>query len=186
MARRDPSPELVTLEEAAKLDPDEFPAEVVDGRLTPVLRGTWRHGAVTANVAFALKLFTREHAGWIVATADPGTKLRKDPALLRGPDVGVIRADRKPTGRGGDGWLEGAPDLAVEVASDNVTATELMKKALEYVGAGGRLVWIVDPDVEQVIIVTPPNAFRIVGRDDTLDGGDVLPGFACKVAELFE
>jgi Uma2 family endonuclease len=61
-----------------------------------------------------------------------------------------------------------------------------MRKALEYLGAGGRVVWIVDPDSEEVMIVTPPNAFRILGRDDTLDGGDVLPGFTWKVAELFE
>jgi outer membrane lipoprotein-sorting protein len=61
-----------------------------------------------------------------------------------------------------------------------------MRKALEYVGADGRLVWIVDPDADQVIVVTPPNAFHVLGCDDTLDGGDVLPGFACKVAELFE
>jgi Uma2 family endonuclease len=61
-----------------------------------------------------------------------------------------------------------------------------MRKAAEYLAAGGRLVWVVDPDAEQVIVVTPPNAFRVLGREDTLDGGDVLPGFACKVAELFE
>ena len=98
----------------------------------------------------------------------------------------MIRAERKPTGRGVAGWLEGAPDLAVEVRGDDASTNELMRKALEYLGAGGRLVWIVDPDSEEVLVVTPPNALRILSRDDTLDGGDVLPGFACKVAALFE
>jgi Uma2 family endonuclease len=126
------------------------------------------------------------HEGWFVATADPGTRLREHPALLRGPDVGVIRTERRPVGKGVDGWLNGAPDLAVEVMGDDATTSELMRKALEYVAAGGRLVWIVDPDAEQVIVVTPPNAFLVLGRDDTLDGGDVLPDFACSVAALFE
>jgi Uma2 family endonuclease len=186
MARRDPTADLVTLEDAAKLDPDEFPAEVVDGRLMPVSRGTWRHGAVALNAGVLLKQYAKANGDWVVAVCDPGSKLRQHPALLRGPDVGVIRANRKPTGRGVDGWLEGAPDLAVEVTGDNATATQLMRKALEYLGAGGRLVWIIDPDVEQVVVVTPPNAFRILGRDDILDGGDVLAGFACTVSELFE
>ena len=186
MARRDPTSDLVTLEDAAKLDPDEFPAEVVDGRLMPVSRGTWRHGAITLNAGVLLKNYAKANGGWVVAVGDPVTKLRHYSALLRGPDVGVIRAERKPTGRGVAGWLEGAPDLAVEVRGDDASTNELMRKALEYLGAGGRLVWIVDPDSEEVLVVTPPNAFRILSRDDTLDGGDVLPGFACKVAALFE
>jgi Uma2 family endonuclease len=186
MARRDPTPGLVTLEDAAKLDPDEFPAEVVDGRLVPMSKGTWRHGRIMLNAGVVLRVYAKAHGGWIVATGDPGTKLRQDPALLRGPDVGMIRAEREPTGRGVNGWLEGAPDLAVEVMGDDATMSQLVRKALEYLSAGGRLVWIVDPDAEQVMVMTPPNAVRIVGRDDTLDGGDVLPGFTCKVAELFE
>jgi Uma2 family endonuclease len=186
MARCDAPPGLVTLEDAAEIDSDEFPAELVDGRLMPLSRGTWRHGGITAKIVHLLMSYADTHEGWYVATADPGTKLRQHPALLRGPDVGVIRAERRPVGKGVNGWLEGAPDLAVEVMGDDATTSELMRKALEYVGADGRLVWIVDPDADQVIVVTPPNAFHVLGCDDTLDGGDVLPGFACKVAELFE
>jgi Uma2 family endonuclease len=186
MARRDPDDGLVTLEDAAKLDPDAFPADVVDGRLVPVTKGTWRHGRIVAKTVHLLMLYADVHGGWSVATADPGTKLRQHPALLRGPDVGVIQADREPTGRGVHGWLDGAPDLAVEVMGDAATPSQLVRKALEYLAAGGRMVWIVDPDGQEVIVLTPPNAVRIVGRDDMLDAGDVLPGFSCKVAALFE
>lgn len=50
----------------------------------------------------------------------------------------------------------------------------------------GPLVWIVDPDAERVILVTPPEHIRVLGREETLEGGDVLPGFSCRIAELFE
>ena len=72
MARRDPTSDLVTLEDAAKLDPDEFPAEVVDGRLMPVSRGTWRHGAITLNAGVLLKNYAKANGGWVVAVGDLG------------------------------------------------------------------------------------------------------------------
>lgn len=185
MARRDTLSRDITFEEAAELDPDEHAAELVEGRLVPVSRGTWRHGRITGNVYFALRLYSNEHDGWTVATADPGTKLGRNPATLRGPDVGMIRTEREPKGRGVEGWLEGAPDLAVEVKGDDTSTSELIRKALEYLGAGAKVVWIVDPDAEQVVVFTPPDHARVVGRDETLDGGDVLPGFGCRVADLF-
>ena len=40
MARRDTVPRDITIEDAAELDPDVQPAELVEGRLVPVPRGT--------------------------------------------------------------------------------------------------------------------------------------------------
>lgn len=177
---------VMSLEEASTLDAEEMSGELVNGKWVPVTRGTWRHGRITGNVVFALKLYAKKNTGWSVATADPGTKLRKDPAVLRGPDVGVIRAEREPTGRGTDGWLEGAPDVAVEVLGDDQTTSELLKKALEYLSAGSKMVWLVDPDARQVVVVTPPDRIRVLGPGETLEGADVLPGFAHPVADLFE
>jgi Uma2 family endonuclease len=185
MARRDTISRDITFEDAAKLDPDEFPAELEEGRLVPVSRGTWRHGRIAGKVYFTLELYARANPGWVVAANDPGTKLRRDPDTLRGPDVGMIRAEREPKGRGANGWLEGAPDLAVEVKGDDDTIAALERKAAEYLAAGARLVWVVDPDHERVIVLTA-NRRRVVGREEPLDGGDLLPGFACDLAELFD
>ena len=176
----------MTFEEAAKLDPDKYPGELDAGRWVPMTNGTWRHGRVVVNTASLLKLHARRIGGLSVAAADPGTKLARNPDVLRGPDVGVIASCREPTGKGVDGWLEGAPDLAVEIVGDSQTVGELFKKALEYLAAGGKQVWVVDPDSERVVVVDPPNQFRVLGRDDTLDGGAALPGFSCLVSELFE
>lgn len=176
----------MTFDEAARLDPDQHAGEIDQGRWVPVTKNTWSHGEIVANVTTLLRLYARSHPGWSVAAGDPGAKLREDPDTLRGPDVGMVRSERRPTGSGAQGWLDGAPDLAVEILGDAQTASELTRKALEYLAAGGRMVWILDPGPRRVLVLTPPNHVRVVGRDDTLDGGEAVPGLACKVAELFE
>ena len=175
-----------TFERAAALDPDESPGEIVDGELVPVSRSTWIHGAIVASIVVLLKLYARKNPGWSVSTCDPGTKLRRSPDSLRGPDIGVVRRERVPAGKGEAGWLQGAPDLAVEVAGDSQTVSDLLEKGYDYLAAGARMVWIVDPDTRRVTVMTPPDDLRELGAADVLDGGPVLPGFRCEVAELFE
>ncbi len=175
-----------TFERAAALDPDESPGEIVDGAFVPVSRSTWCHGAIVATIVVLLKLYARRQPGWSVATGDPGTKLRRSPDSLRGPDIGVVRKERVPTGKGEAGWLQGAPDLAVEVAGDSQTVQDLKDKGQEYLDAGARMVWVVDPGAARVVVMTPPDQQRELGAGELLDGGDVLPGFSCQVAELFE
>jgi Uma2 family endonuclease len=176
----------MTFEQAALLDPDAAPGEIDGGRWVPMTRGTWRHGKIVVNVSVLLSLYSRAHPGWSVAAADPGTRLGHDPDILRGPDVAIVRVEREPQGRGADGWLEGAPDVAVEVLGDAQSASELAKKALEYLAAGAKMVWVLDPEPARLLLFTPPDRIRVLGRDEILDGGDVLPGFSCRVAEMFE
>ncbi|HSI36636.1 MAG: Uma2 family endonuclease [Phycisphaerae bacterium] len=80
-----------------------------------------------------------------------------------------------------------APDLAVEVLSPSNTRREMERKRREYFQAGARLVWIVDLDARTVDVYVPaaPDAPRTMGVGDSLDGGEVLPGFALPLAELF-
>jgi Uma2 family endonuclease len=176
----------MTFDAAARLDPDEAPGELDAGRWVPRTKSTWRHGEIAGNVYLLLRLYARENPGWSVSVGDPGTKLGHDPDILRGPDVAIVRAEREPTGRGAEGWLEGAPDVAVEVIGDSQSASELAKKALEYLAAGAKMVWVLDPEPIRLMIFMPPNQIRVLGSDDVLDGGDALPGFSCRIAELFE
>lgn len=179
-------PKPMTFEAAARLDPDEFAGEIDRGEWVPVSKNTWRHGEVTGNVYSLLREFAKRHGGLRVGVGDPGAKLSHEPDTLRGPDVAVIREERKPTGRGEEGWLQGAPDLAVEVVGDGQSGTQLAKKALEYLQAGGGMVWVVDPESRLVMVLSEGRKLAILGAEDMLDGGDLLPGFSCRVAELFE
>jgi len=176
----------MTFDEAARLDPDEQPGELDSGRWMPGTKNTWRHGEIVGNVYAMLRQYARSRSGWSVSVGDPGTKLNRDPDVLRGPDVGIVGADRRPKGKGADGWLDGAPDVAVEVIGDGQTPSELAKKALEYLAAGAKMVWVLDAEPQQLLVYSPPNQVRVLGPDEMLDGGDVLPGFTCTVRELFE
>lgn len=172
--------------EAARLDPDTQAGELDAGRWVPVTKNTWRHGQLAGNVYVLLRAYGKAHPGWSVSIGDPGTKLGHDPDILRGPDVAMVRADREPKGSGEAGWLEGAPDLVVEVRGDSQPFTELTRKAIENLRAGAKQVWVLDGAAQEVAVFTPPDHVRVLGRDESLDGGDLLPGFRCAVAELFE
>jgi Uma2 family endonuclease len=185
MAQRAIEPQM-TFEEAGRLDPDRHPGELDEGRFVPMTRSTWRHGTIVGNVYAALRAYAKAQGGWSVSVGDPGTKLSRAPDVLRGPDVGIVRKEREPVGHGAAGWLDGAPDVAVEVLGDAQPSSVLTAKALEYLAAGAKAVWLLDPEPRQVTVLTPPNAIAVLGPEATLEGGDALPGFSCAVAELFE
>jgi Uma2 family endonuclease len=176
----------MTFDEAARLDPDEFAGELVGGEWVPVTKGTWRHGVIMGNVYAVLRAYARANPGFSVSVGDPGTKLAHDPDTLRGPDVAIVRSERVPTGRGSKGWLEGAPDVAVEVVGDAQSVSELAEKALEYLAAGATAVWVLDPEPRRVMVFAPAEQVRVLAPGDVLDAPAALPGFSCSVDELFE
>jgi Uma2 family endonuclease len=186
MAERAVQPQPMTFEEAARIDRDEFPGEVVDGEWIPVTRSTYRHGEILLSIGSVLKQYTRANPDWTVVGGDAGAKLRRSPDTLRGADVAVVRRDRFPTGKGVAGWLEGSPDLAIEIAGDSQSMSSLLKKAMEYLRAGSQMVWLLEEDPRHVVVLTSPDHIRVLGEEETLDGGDLLPGFSCTVRELFE
>jgi Uma2 family endonuclease len=83
------------------------------------------------------------------------------------------------------GYRSGAPDLAVEVTSPSNTKREMAEKAKEYFAAGARLVWIVNPKLKTVTVYRSLSDIITLTEKDTLDGGEVIPGFQYAVTELF-
>ena len=82
--------------------------------------------------------------------------------MLRCPDVAMVRRSRVPTGKGGAGWLEWAPNLAVEVAGDSQSIADLTAKVVDYLKAGAQLVWVLDPQARKVLVHTPTGPVRIL------------------------
>ena len=76
------------------------------------------------------------------------------------------------------------PDLAVEVVSDNDLVYEVDAKVLEYLNAGFPLVWVLSPVARSVQVHTVGGS-TLLGPKDRIDAGDLLPGWSCRVAELF-
>jgi Uma2 family endonuclease len=76
------------------------------------------------------------------------------------------------------------PDLAVEVLSPSNTPDEIAIKVDNYLRAGV-VVWVVNPDAERVTVHRPDAPPQTYGINDTLDGGNVLPGFTLPVRDIF-
>ena len=84
------------------------------------------------------------------------------------------------------GFFPGAPDLAVEVVSPTDAAAEVQRKVREYFDAGAQQAWVVYPDLREVMVFRSVRESVTLAAADTLDGGALIPGFVCPVAQLFE
>ncbi len=176
---------LLTADEFLTL-PDAGRFELVDGQL---VERTVR--VLSSLVAFELGGRIREHCkvhlpAWIIGS-DCGCRcFPGSPSKVRRPDVAMVRRERLTAEQIGEGLLKIAPDLVVEVISPNDLAEEVETKVQEYRVAGVRLIWVVDPATRTAYITRRDGTGRPVPADCELDGEDVLPGFRCRLADLFE
>ena len=112
--------------------------------------------------------------------------MRLFPGLVRIPDVAFISWKRFPKKKRKRGEIPTVvPDLVVEVLSKGNTPREMARKLDEYFRAGVTSVWYVDPKRRKVRIYTARNHSIVLGEDEQLEGGDVLPGFTLSIREWF-
>src|SRR5205814_10386571 len=107
------------------------------------------------------------------------------PRKMRKPDGSSIGQERLPEGPSSEGYLYIPPDLAVEVISPNDSAYEVDAKVVEYLNAGVPLVWVINPEARTVRIHRHDGSASWLREKDELSGEDVLPGFRCRVADIF-
>jgi Uma2 family endonuclease len=146
----------------------------------------FRHGWVVANVAGVLRQHVAGRDVGVVLAGDSGFILGRDPDTVRGPDVAFVSRERIDRAGRPVRAFPGAPDLAVEVLSPTNTAEAIHAKVADYLAAGTRLVWIVDPDRETVTVHRSLLAPQVLGRDEEIDGQSVVPGLRARVAAFFE
>jgi Uma2 family endonuclease len=157
--------------------------ELVDGVLVEKAMG-FKEALLAGILIQLINNFLDRHPLGIALT--PDAMLRLVPGLLRAPDVSFISWDRLPGGEIPDDPIPDlAPDLAVEVISKSNTKKEIERKLQEYFDSGVRLAWVVRPKTRTVEVYTAPKQFQRLDHAQTLDGGDVLPGFTLPLAQLF-
>lgn len=162
-----------------------YRSELVQGRVVREPLAGAEHGRIGVLITIRLHRFV-EAGGWgVVFGAETGFILSTDPATVRAPDVAFIARDRVPPGGLPRGFFPGAPDFAVEIAAPASTSVELREKVCDYLAAGTRLVWVVEPRSRTVAVHRPDGGVRVVEEGDEVDGGDLLPGLRVPVAELF-
>ena len=114
-------------------------------------------------------------------------KLFAKPKRQRRPDLAFVSYERWPRDRPiprAAAW-DVVPDLAVEVVSPGNTAVEIFVKLDDYFRAGVRRVWVIYPQQGFIQDFRAIDRLAVLKVGDSLEGGDVLPGFSIKLAELF-
>ena len=172
---------LMSADELLQLPDDGTRYELVDGELITMSPSSRRHGMIAGRIAGHLSGYVRPRRLGEVLVADAGFVLRRGPDTVRCPDVSFVQQGRSIE----DAFVSGAPDLAVEVISSSDTYTEVDAKVRDYLRAGARMVVVIDPR-KQTAAVHTPTTNTLLSDDDTLDGGEVVPGWRLPLRELFE
>src|SRR5438034_9910467 len=175
---------LMTAEELLAANVTDKRTELVRGVLVVREPAGGRHGRAVMKLAIRLGVHVeREGAGHLFA-AETGFTLFRGPDTVRAPDIAFVRRERLP-----DpipiGFPELAPDLVVEVLSPNDRPGETLAKVGDWLEAGARLVWLIDPERRIARVYRPDGSESTIAADGQLDGEDVLPGFACSLAGIF-
>lgn len=143
------------------------------------------HGGIAIGIGARLWSFIREHRLGRVVN-DSGFILSEDPPTVRVPDVAFIAAVRIPSEGLPTRYFPGPPDLAVEIVSPSNTLVEVQARISDYLAAGTRLIWVVEPRSRTITTYRSDQEIRLLREDGELDGGDVVPGFRMGVKEVFD
>jgi Uma2 family endonuclease len=182
-------PRLFTVADLAAL-PRELPTGPVDyeldnGRLVPMSPTGRRHGEIHSALAAQLYL-QGQLRGFGRSFIETGIVLWRNPDRMVGPDASFVTSKSLPVRDSPEGYLETIPELVVEVRSKNDSESEIERKVADYLKAGVKCIWSVDPSSECVIEYRSGVETKRYDKLDTLECDDLIPGFQFAVAILFE
>jgi Uma2 family endonuclease len=143
-----------------------------------------RHGLVCSNVNFLLSQYVRQTRRGYVLSNDTGMLLDREPDTVRGPDVAYFDASR-PDAEMNPKFVEQTAALVVEVWSPNDRPGKMTRRIAGYLRSGVKMVWLIDPEGRDVTVYRPGQDDEVYDENQELNGGDSLPGFRCRVADLF-
>ena len=173
---------LITAEEFLMMPEDDRRYELVDGVLQEKALTGRAHGRASSRFIGALNNYELETGlGWV--ENEVSYILRRGPDTVRLPDVSWIAANRADADI--TGFPERAPDLAIEVKSPTNTYAEMERRGEMWLEYGCRMAWIAYPERQTIAIHRPGQPPETLGVADTLDGGELLPGFSIPVRRIF-
>ena len=165
--------------------PESEGAELVDGQIVELPMGSmsgWIGGILYASI---LQFVQTNRLGFVLPQENGLTIWPEQPNRVRKPDLMFVRRGRVPDGRVSQGWITVVPDLVVEVVSPRDLVEDLERKLTEYRDAGIPLIWVIYPATHSAHVLALGQPRIEIRSDDSLDGGDALPGFTCKLSDLF-
>lgn len=159
--------------------------ELVYGELREMSPAGGLHGVIANKFGRIIGDFVESRKLGHVTAAETGYRLKENADhkdLVRAPDVGFIRFERLQDIP--EGYIPMAPDLAVEVVYPHDYAELIQERVNDFLNFGTQMVWVVYPGIRMVMVHTPDSTQKHTAAD-TLNGGDVLPGFTLNVADIF-
>lgn len=172
-----------TLATIADLEQHPGRSELIDGEIIEMAPAGFEHGRAMLRIGHLLLTYTE-------ANRIPGAVLAGDPGFIldeqnvRAPDVAYLDAERCALAPK-RGYMRCVPNLAVEVVSPGDSYTETLEKARMWLRRGVALVWVVDPASQTAEIHAQGQPVHHLEVTDRVDGGGVLPGFACLLGDFF-
>jgi Uma2 family endonuclease len=167
----------------ARLTPERRLCELIDGVLVEKAVGA-RESLLAGVLVQLIWNHAEAHDLGIVLGADGA--LRLFPGLVRIPDASFVAWERLPGRKLPDDPIpELVPDLAIEVISVSNTPAEMQRKVRDYFKAGAQLVWLIQPPSRTADVYSSADRRRRLRKNQSLDGGDVLPGLTIPLPTLF-
>jgi len=176
---------LTTAEELLRLPDDGHRYDLVEGELRMMSPAGGPHGFIIGNISAILGHYILQNKLGLTAGAETGFLIDCDPDTVLAPDAAFIRQTRLDEIGIPKAFFPEAPALVVEVASPSDTIEEVDTKIRRWLAAGTELAWVVNPSGRTVTIYRALDDIQVLTEKDTLSGDSVVPGFECKVAELF-
>ena len=174
-----PKPIKMTLEEFLESDLEGY--EYIKGELIPVPPTSMAHGDISMNLISLLNSYVRENQLGRIYIPDTGFRVGERVLM---PDIAFLSNEHIPADRSKASPIP--PDLAVEVVSQTDALHRIEEKAFAYLEAGTQLVWVLKPVSKTVTVYRSETDITLLTRNDALTGENVVEGFSCQVAELFE
>lgn len=160
--------------------------ELVDGSPVPVTPASPLHGELIVEIARRLANHVIEHdlPGRVLSDAGFVLGLERDPERMLAPDIAYVEKSRL-AGVDPERLFRGVPDLAIEIDLASGKKPGGQQRVIDYVEAGVRLLWVVDPRSGTAVSYRPDGSARLVRENEALDAGEVVPGFTLPLGDLF-
>ena len=171
---------IITDEDLLRLPQDGRKWELVNGRLKEVPT-SFKHDQIVIWLGRLLGPYADDIGGLTASQAG----FRMSNRNVRCPDFGFTRYDRFPGGEVPDGFVEFAPDLAVEIISPSEEPADMARKVGEYFASGAQQVWHMFPETQTIQVFRSPVEVTTYAAEDEIDLSDILPGFRSRVGKLF-
>ena len=159
--------------------------ELVEGVIYDMSPTGERHGLIAWKIMYKIGDFVEKNKLGIITSSETGYKLSSNPDTVRAPDAAFKSNEKLTYESVVDGYSTIMPELVIEVNSPSDSYTKIAGKVQDWLGAGVKLVWVIEPSDKTVAVYNETGRCTILSEHDYLDGGNILPGFKCPVGDIF-